>query len=114
VMNMVKNFGYVFVAIFGGIEVARGMLPLGDVQAFLTYTNQFSEPMKQLTNILNTIQSIIASTERIFEVLDEDEMEDVSTNQPRMETENKVIFEHVRFGYGSNPDLMTDFNLDVK
>lgn len=114
IMNMVKNFGYVFVAIFGGIEVARGMLPLGDVQAFLTYTNQFSEPMKQLTNILNTIQSIIASTERIFEVLDEEEMEDLSTNQPRMETENKVIFEHVRFGYGNNPDLMTDFNLDVK
>ncbi len=113
-MNMVKNLGYVFVAVLGGIEVANGAMPLGDVQAFLTYTNQFSEPMKQLTNILNTIQSIVASTERIFEVLDEDEMEDLSTGKPKIETDNKISFEHVRFGYGVDEDLMTDFNLDVK
>lgn len=113
-MNMVKNLGYVIVAVIGGIDVANGSLLLGDVQAFLTYTNQFSEPMKQFTNIMNTIQSIVASTERIFEVLDEDEMKDVSNNEPGIETSDKLTFEHVRFGYAGQEDLMTDFNLSVK
>lgn len=113
-MNMVKNLGYVFVAVIGGLEVANGAMSLGNVQAFLTYTNQFSEPMKQLTNILNTIQSIIASTERIFEVLDEEEMPITKTNKPKVETDEKLTFEHVRFGYGDSADLMTDFNLSVK
>ncbi len=113
-MNMVKNLGYVFVAVLGGLEVANGAMSLGNVQAFLTYTNQFSEPMKQLTNILNTIQSIIASTERIFEVLDEEEMPITKTNKPKVETDEKLTFEHVRFGYGDSADLMTDFNLSVK
>ena len=113
-MNMVKNLGYVFVAVLGGLEVANGAMSLGNVQAFLTYTNQFSEPMKQLTNILNTIQSIIASTERIFEVLDEEEMPITKTNKPKVETDDKLTFEHVRFGYGDSADLMTDFNLNVK
>lgn len=113
-MNMVKNLGYVFVAVLGGLEVANGAMSLGNVQAFLTYTNQFSEPMKQLTNILNTIQSIIASTERIFEVLDEEEMPITKTNKPKVETDEKLTFEQVRFGYGDSADLMTDFNLSVK
>lgn len=113
-MNMVKNLGYVFVAVMGGFEVANGVLKLGEVQAFLIYTNQFSEPMKQLTNILNTIQSIVASTERIFEVLDEEEMKDVSTGQPIVETYDKITFDHVRFGYNEDADLMTDFTLRVK
>ena len=113
-MNMVKNLGYVFVAVFGGIEVASGRLPIGDVQAFLTYNNQFSEPMKQLSNILNTIQAIIASAERIFEMLDEDEMIQESSNVVPIETTDKITFDHVRFGYNDQDDLMTDFTLSVK
>lgn len=113
-MNMVKNLGYVFVAVIGGIEVASGRLPIGDVQAFLTYNNQFSEPMKQMSNILNTIQAIIASAERIFEMLDEDEMIQESSGIEPIETTDKVTFEHVRFGYNDQEDLMTDFNLSVK
>lgn len=113
-MNMVKNLGYVFVAVLGGIEVANGRLPLGDVQAFLTYTNQFSEPMKQLSNIMNTIQAIIASAERIFEMLDEKEMENPASKIAPIETNDIVTFEHVRFGYGNQADLMTDFTLSVK
>ncbi len=113
-MGFINNLGYVFVAVLGGLEVANGAMSLGNVQAFLTYTNQFSEPMKQLTNILNTIQSIIASTERIFEVLDEEEMPITKTNKPKVETDDKLTFEHVRFGYGDSADLMTDFNLSVK
>lgn len=113
-MNMVKNLGYVIVAVMGGLDVANGALLLGDVQAFLTYTNQFSEPMKQLTNIMNTIQSIFASTERIFEVLDEPEMLDLSKDRPVVATDDKLTFEYVRFGYPGQGDLMTDFNLNVK
>lgn len=113
-MNLVKNLGYVIVAVLGGIDVASGRILLGDVQAFLTYTNQFSEPMKQLSNIMNTIQSIVASTERIFEMLDEPEMTDESTGEPPVTTDDKVTFEHVQFGYGNQELLMTDFNLSVK
>lgn len=113
-MNMVKNLGYVFVAVIGGIEVATGRLPIGDVQAFLTYNNQFSEPMKQLSNILNTIQAIIASAERIFEMLDEDEMIQEPSEIEPIQTTDKVTFDHVRFGYNDQEDLMTDFNLSVK
>lgn len=113
-MNLVKNLGYVIVAVLGGIDVASGRILLGDVQAFLTYTNQFSEPMKQLSNIMNTIQSIVASTERIFEMLDEPEMTDESTGKLPVTTEDKVTFEHVQFGYGDQELLMTDFNLSVK
>lgn len=113
-MNLVKNLGYVAVAVLGGIDVASGRILLGDVQAFLTYTNQFSEPMKQMSNIMNTIQSIVASMERIFEMLDEPEMEDVSVGLDPVETEDKITFDHVQFGYDKHDLLMKDFNLSVK
>ena len=114
-MNFVKNLGYVFVAVLGGVRVAHGQLPLGDVQAFLQYTNQFSQPITQIASLLNTIQSTVASAERVFEVLDEVEMTNeasglaVETNSPY-----KVRFEHVQFGYTEDKLLMEDFNLDVK
>ena len=60
-MNFIKNLGYVFVAVLGGVKVANGQMPLGDVQAFLQYTSQFSQPITQITNLMNTIQSTIAS-----------------------------------------------------
>lgn len=73
-MNFVKNLGYVFVAVLGGVKVANGNMTLGDVQAFLQYTTQFSQPITQLASLMNTIQSTVASAERVFEVLDEEEM----------------------------------------
>lgn len=113
-MNFVKNLGYVFVAVLGGIKVANGNMNLGDVQAFLQYTSQFSQPITQIASLINTIQSTIASAERIFEVLDEPEMEDKTVNAPVEESEYKVRFKNVQFGYQENQLLMTDFNLDVK
>jgi ATP-binding cassette subfamily B protein len=99
-MNFVKNLGYVFVAVLGGVRVAHGELPLGDVQAFLQYTNQFSQPITQLASLINTIQSTIASAERVFEVLDEEEMQDVPSGVAKEENSPyKVRFEHVQFGY---------------
>ncbi|OJG57589.1 ABC transporter ATP-binding protein/permease [Enterococcus mundtii] len=114
-MNFVKNLGYVFVAVLGGIKVANGNMALGDVQAFLQYTTQFSQPITQLASLMNTIQSTVASAERVFEVLDEEEMTNEKSGLPVEEnTPYKVRFENVQFGYTPNHLLMKDFNLDVK
>lgn len=113
-MNFIKNLGYVFVAVLGGVKVANGQMPLGDVQAFLQYTSQFSQPITQITNLMNTIQSTIASAERVFEVLDEKEMSDEPSGIEPIETDAKVMFDHVQFGYDQKELLMTDFNLAVK
>lgn len=113
-MNFIKNLGYVFVAVLGGIKVANGNMTLGDVQAFLQYTNQFSQPITQIASLLNTIQSTVASAERVFEVLDEEEMNDEPSGLPVENSEYKVRFDHVQFGYAPDKLLMTDFNLDVK
>ncbi|KAF1305754.1 ABC transporter ATP-binding protein [Enterococcus saccharolyticus] len=113
-MNFVKNLGYVFVAILGGIKVANGNMALGDVQAFLQYTNQFSQPITQIASLINTIQSTVASAERVFEILDEEEMTNEPSNLPVEDNSYKVRFENVQFGYNEDKLLMTDFNLDVK
>ena len=112
-MNFIKNIGYVLVAVLGGIKVANGNMDLGDVQAFLQYTNQFSQPLTQIANLMNTIQSTIASAERVFEVLDEQEMSDEKSEYPVVETSKKVIFDDVQFGYDESELLMTGFDLEV-
>lgn len=113
---MVKNLGYVAVAIVGGIQVSSGKVTLGNVQAFLQYVNQFSQPITQIANIANTIQATVASAERIFEVLDEPEMP-----QPKNQAEAKSIdsqakieFKDVQFGYTDDKLLMDGFNLQVQ
>ncbi|MDM7517628.1 ABC transporter ATP-binding protein [Lentilactobacillus sp. TOM.63] len=113
-MIFLNNIGYVFVAVVGGIQVANGTVTLGNVQAFLQYTNQFSQPISQLANLMNTIQSTIASTERVFEVIDEEEMKITKANRPvENDTDNLVELEHVQFGY-EDELLMKDYNLAVK
>ena len=113
-MNFIKNIGYVFVAVIGGIQVANGQITIGNVQAFMQYTNQFAQPLSQMANLINTIQATIASAERIFEVLDEVEMLDVKVDVPaNISSEAEVSFNHVQFGYSPDNLLMTDFNLEV-
>lgn len=114
-MTFVNNLGYVVVAVLGGVKVANGAMTLGDVQAFLQYVQQFSQPISQLANLANTIQATIASAERIFEVLDEAEMTDTKVDvidQP--DTKNILTMEHVQFGYQGKDLLMTDYNLQVR
>lgn len=115
-MNLAKNFGYVAVAIVGGFSVANGTMPIGDVQAMLQYAGILSEPLKQTANMINQLQRMVASIERIFEFLDVEEMQEVDSNQPAIDTEYKMIFDHVQFGYdpGEENLIMTDFNLNVK
>lgn len=113
-MTLINNLGYVFIAMFGGIQVANGGIALGNIQAFLQYMNQFSQPITQLANLANTIQATVASAERIFEVIDEPEMNDDPVDVPDIQTDDKVILEHMDFGYKGKPLLMQDYNLKVK
>jgi len=114
-MRFVGNVGYVLVAIAGGIMATRGAITLGDVQAFIQYANQFTQPITQLANIANVIQSTIASAERVFELLDE--KEEIADPENPVEITNPrgaVKFEHVRFGYSPENILIEDLNIDVK
>lgn len=116
-ISFARNIGYLAVAVLGGINVANGTMTLGNVQAFLQYVNQFSQPMRDIANLSNTIQATVASAERVFEVLDEPEMDlEHSDVEPIQDSPYKIQFKHVQFGYGgpNEPLLMNDFNLDVK
>ncbi|MCO6541945.1 MAG: ABC transporter ATP-binding protein [Lactobacillus sp.] len=112
-MTFANNLGYVAVAIYGGIQVSHGRLPIGDIQAFLQYTQQFSQPITQLANLANTIQATVASAERIFEVLDEQQMEQTPVDVPDVSTDKLIQLDHVQFGYDGQDLLMTDYSLDV-
>ncbi|BDR59304.1 ABC transporter ATP-binding protein [Xylocopilactobacillus apicola] len=113
-MNFVSNLGYVFVAIYGGIQVTKGKITLGNVQAFLQYTQQFSQPITQLANITNSIQTAVASAERVFEVLDEPDMKDTKVDVSDQQTDNKIEMDHVVFEYEENVPLLKDYSLSVK
>ncbi|GAA6114902.1 ABC transporter ATP-binding protein [Apilactobacillus apinorum] len=113
-MNFVKNLNYVFVAVFGGIKVAAGTVTLGNVQAFLQYVNMFNQPITNLANLTNTIQSTIASAERIFKILDEPEMVDEKVDIAPIKTTDKIKFENVNFRYLPDNPLIKDFSLDVE
>jgi ATP-binding cassette, subfamily B, multidrug efflux pump len=114
-MRFVGNIGYVFVAVVGGIMVTRNAITIGDVQAFIQYAQQFTQPIAQLANFANVIQSAMASAERIFELLDEKEEVPEAANAKVLEhPEGSVQFEHVKFGYSEDKILMQDMNIDVQ
>ena len=105
------------VAVIGGIQVANGQVSLGNVQAFLQYTNQFSQPITQMANLTNTIQATIASAERVFAVLDEkdmDESADAALPAQTADAGNVIEFDNVAFQYTPENPLIADFNLKVK
>jgi ATP-binding cassette subfamily B protein len=114
-MSFIGNIGYVLVCVVGGIFVTHKTITIGDVQAFIQYARQFTQPIMQTANIANIIQSTIASAERVFELLDEQEevpeaADAVELNKPT----GAVVFEHVKFGYKEGETLIEDMNIDVK
>jgi ATP-binding cassette, subfamily B, multidrug efflux pump len=114
-MRFIGNIGYVFVAVVGGIMVTKGTIAIGDVQAFIQYAQQFTQPITQLANFANVIQSAMASAERIFELLDEQEEIPEAVDAKVIEhPEGEVQFQHVRFGYKEDAILMEDMNIDVQ
>ncbi|GHH99093.1 ABC transporter ATP-binding protein [Neobacillus kokaensis] len=115
IMSFINNIGYVLVSVAGGILVTKKAIEIGDIQAFIQYARQFSQPITQTAQIANVIQSTIASAERVFEILDESE-EVAETASPKVITAPKgdVEFKHVSFGYKENDLLIEDMNISVK
>ncbi|MCI4126425.1 ABC transporter ATP-binding protein/permease [Bacillus haynesii] len=114
-MTFIGNLGYVFVSITGGIFVLNGTLLIGGVQAFIQYTQQFSQPLVQAAGIANTIQSAIASAERVFSLLDEEEeTEETPASIDTGILKGDVSFERVAFGYDENVPVIRDLSLHAK
>ncbi|MBC6116620.1 ABC transporter ATP-binding protein [Listeria innocua] len=116
VMQFVGNLGYVGVCVAGGIFVTNGTLQVGDIQSFTQYVQLFTQPISSVANIANIIQSTIASAERVFEMMDEEEEKDeipANVNQVAGE-EQSIVFDHVKFGYTPDKPLMTDLNIHVE
>jgi ATP-binding cassette, subfamily B, multidrug efflux pump len=109
----IGNLNYVFVAVIGGLRVASGSMSLGDVQAFIQYSRQFSQPLTQVASMSNLLQSGVASAERVFELLDADEQvpEDAAPTMLDDERHGLVAFEHVSFRYEPDVPLIEDLSL---
>ncbi len=115
IMNFVGNLGYVSVAVVGGYLTIRGSIEIGDIQAFIQYVRQFTQPISQVAQVSNMLQSMAAASERVFEFLAEPE-EDVTVENPvHLEApEGRVSFRHVRFGYKPDKTVIHDFSCDVE
>jgi ATP-binding cassette subfamily B protein len=114
-MTFINNIGYVAVAVAGGILVTRRAIAIGDIQAFIQYSRQFTWPIAQTANIANILQSTVASAERVFELLDEpEEIPDSPAATTLPSPRGDVRFEDVRFSYKPDAPLITGMSLDVK
>lgn len=114
-MNFIGNLGYVLICVVGGIFVTNRTMTIGDVQAFIQYSQQFTQPIVQTANIANILQSTIAAAERVFEILDEVEEIPDATDAKIIEfPKGEVKFENVKFGYKENVTVIDNMNIDVK
>ena len=115
IMQFVGNLGYVMVALLGGFMVIKNKIEVGDVQAFFQYIRNFTQPIQQIAQVTNMLQSSAAASERVFEFLDVEEEDQVAENPvPVNQIEGNVSFEHISFGYDSSKIIVHDFNADVK
>jgi len=114
-MNFVSNIGYVLICVIGGILVTKKVIDLGDIQAFIQYSRQFTMPIAQTANIANILQSTIACAERVFEILNEtEEIPDPVDARTIASPRGEISFQNVRFGYKDDAILIEDMNIDVK
>jgi len=113
-MMFLGNLNYVVIAVVGGYRVATGSITLGDVQAFIQYSRQFTMPISQLAGQLNLLQSGLASAERVFEFLDAEEEVPDQVRAELRDPQGEVALEHVSFRYEPEKPLITDFNLEVR
>lgn len=114
IMTFVGNLGYVAVAVAGSMLAVAGSITVGDIQAFIQYVRSFTQPITQIAQVFNMLQSMAAAAERIFEFLDEEE-EPVTENPVRLEEiKGEVEFEHVRFGYDPQKPVIHDFTCHVE
>jgi ATP-binding cassette subfamily B protein len=114
-MMFIGNLVYVAIAVVGGLQVAAGLLSIGDVQAFIQYSRQFTQPLSQLGSMANLLQSGVASAERVFELLDEPEQEpDVEPAETAPETASRLRFDDVSFRYTADKPLIEGLSLEAK
>jgi hypothetical protein len=114
-MSFVGNLGYVGVAISGGFLAIKGRIGIGDIQAFIQYVRNLTEPMQQVAQVVNQVQSMTAAAERVFEFLEEEE-EEATRDAVTIDGElsGSVDFEHVRFGYNADQPVIKDFTIRVE
>lgn len=115
VMQFVGNLGYVMVALLGGVFTIKGSIEVGDIQSFFQYIRNFTQPIQQIAQVVNLLQSSAAASERVFEFLEEPE-EDQTVENPADITKlsGNVEFNHVKFGYNPDKIIIHDFSADIK
>ena len=114
IMIFVGNIGYAVIALLGGYYTIKGKISVGSIQSFISYNKQFTHPLGQVAQIANMIQSMIASSERVFNFLEaEEEIDDGKVKLPKT-VKGDITFEHVKFGYDENKTIIKDFSVDVK
>lgn len=110
--NLISNLGYVLISILGAILGIKGVISIGDIQAFLQYNKQLNHPISMLGQITNQLQSAVAAAERVFEILDEvEEIKDEKDAIELKDIDGEVIFDHVKFGYNEGTILIQDMNI---
>ena len=117
IMMFVGNLGYVAVAVAGSIFAARGVITIGDIQAFIQYVKNFTQPIQQLAQVSNMLQSMAAAAERVFEFLNEPEEQQTALPEHRADPaviDGQVSFDHVRFGYTPEKTIIHDCTCNVK
>ena len=116
IMQFVGNIGYVMVALLGGFMTIKGAIEVGDIQSFFQYIRNFTEPVQQIAQVTNMMQSAAAASERVFEFLEEEEEEQTVEHPVTLENgvEGHVTFEHVSFGYRPDQIIIKDFSEQVQ
>lgn len=115
IMGFVGNLGYAAVALAGGLLAIRNVITIGDIQAFIQYVKNFTQPITQIAQVTNQLQSMAAATERVFEFLEEEEEDQVTEHAVDVNTViGNVEFEHVSFGYHPEQMIIKDFSAKVK
>lgn len=115
IMNFIGNLNYAIIAIVGAYFCSKGKITVGNIQSFIQYSKNFTQPIAQLAQVMNQIQSMIAAAERIFDFLEETEEEDKGTLKVSLEKiRGNIEFKHVKFGYTLDKTIINDFNVKVK
>ena len=117
IMAFVGNLGYAGVALCGGILAVKGRITVGDIQAFIQYVKNFTQPIQQIAQVINQVQSMAAAAERVFEFLGEEEEDQAAANPVDISEhviEGSVEFDHVKFGYNPDNVIIHDFSANVR
>lgn len=115
IMMFVGNLGYAAVSLVGGLLAIRGIITIGDIQAFIQYVKNFTQPIQQIAQVINQVQSMAAASERVFEFLNEEEEDQIAENPADVSAiTGAVTFDHVHFGYNPEQIIIHDFSAKVE